>query len=77
MVSLTGISNYLPKLTENAFVRIVDINGKMIKAIALKATGFGQIELECGELSSGVYHYTLLVNGQIVDTKSLIIEGTN
>jgi hypothetical protein len=70
---ITYIDYFLPINSQNAFIRIVDNNGKLIKAFELNKTGYGQVELDCSNLASGTYHYTLLVNSQMIDTKSMIV----
>jgi hypothetical protein len=70
---ITFIDYFLPINTNNAFIRVIDNNGKLVKAFPINQTGFGQIELDCTNLASGQYHYSLVVNSQIIDTKSMII----
>ena len=68
------ITNYfLPSNASNAFIRVVDNNGKLIKAFQINAIGYGQVELDCSNLVSGTYHYSLLVNGKLIDTKSMVL----
>jgi hypothetical protein len=52
-------------------INIYDNNGKLLKTY--KANESGQTTINAGELKSGVYNYTLLVNGRQVDTKKLVI----
>jgi len=55
----------------------INNTGKLIKAFDLSKTGYGQVELDCSHLASGTYHYTLLVNGKLIDTKSMIVAANN
>jgi hypothetical protein len=72
------ITNYfLPSNALNAFIRVVDNNGKLIKAFELIKTSYGQVELDCSNLASGKYHYTLLVNSQLIDSKSMIVAANH
>jgi len=52
-------------------INIYDNNGKLLKSY--KANESGQTTINAGALKSGVYNYTLLVNGKQVDTKKLVI----
>ncbi|HEX5150250.1 MAG TPA: T9SS type A sorting domain-containing protein [Parafilimonas sp.] len=52
-------------------INIYDNNGKLLKTY--KANESGQTTISAGELRSGIYNYTLLVNGRQVDTKKLVI----
>jgi hypothetical protein len=74
---VTYIDYYLPNNTQNAFLKVFDNNGKLVKAIPISRSGFGQIELNCANLASGKYYFSLLVNTQIIDTKSMIVNSEN
>ncbi|HTC00381.1 MAG TPA: tail fiber domain-containing protein, partial [Ferruginibacter sp.] len=69
----TVIGYYLPQSTTNAEIIVTDLSGNVIKSISLNGTGNGQIIFSAGALSSGSYFYTLLDNGQKIDTKEMII----
>jgi trimeric autotransporter adhesin len=67
----TRISYSLPVGTAHAQLMITDAVGKTIKAISLN--GSGSTHVSTTSLSSGVYNYTLYVDGKQVDTKRLVI----
>jgi hypothetical protein len=69
----TVIGYYLPQSTTNAEIIVTDLSGNVIKSISLNGTGNGQITFSAGSLAAGSYFYTLLVNGQKIDTKQMII----
>ncbi len=69
----TFIDYFLPNNITDAFLKVIDNNGKLVKAFPINKKGFGQIELDCKNLASGQYYYSLLVNSKIVETKSMII----
>ena len=73
----TFIDYFLPIKASNAFLKVVDNNGKLIKSFPLNQTGLGQIELDCTGLAVGTFYYSLLVNFQVVDTKTMIIAADN
>jgi len=66
----TVIRYRLPQNTSGQ-INIYDNNGKLLKSY--KANESGQTTINAGELRSGIYNYTLLVNGKQVDTKKLVI----
>lgn len=66
----TVIRYRLPQSTSGQ-LNIYDNNGKLLKSY--KANESGQTTINAGELRSGIYNYTLLVNGKQVDTKKLVI----
>ena len=69
----TVINYYLPEQAGNAVVNISDINGKVIKSIAVTQKGQGQLLLEAGQLNAGTYQYSFIINGQVVDTKKMVL----
>jgi hypothetical protein len=71
----TFIDYFLPANTANAFLRVVDNSGKLIKAFPINQSGFGQVELDCSGLAAGTYYYSLLVNTNIVETRTMVIDG--
>ena len=69
----TQISYYVPQTAGNAMIMVTDINGKNIKTIQLGAMGSGQISLQTSQLMSGTYTYSLYVDGNLIDTKKMIL----
>lgn len=68
----TAIGYYLPTNTNNAYINFYSINGVLLKSVQLDAKGNGTIHLNTNELPSGVYRYTLIVNGKIIDSKQMM-----
>jgi len=56
-----------------ATIDVYDVFGKKIKTLELK-NNKGTVQLNSGELSSGMYFYTLMVDGQRLKTEKLIVE---
>jgi hypothetical protein len=70
----TTIINYtLPQTYSSAKIIVVDKNGKMLKEINVTGSGKGSLKLEAATLSSGAYHYSLYVNGRLIDTKQMVL----
>ncbi|MCC6722130.1 MAG: T9SS type A sorting domain-containing protein [Bacteroidia bacterium] len=70
----TLIDYFIPETTSNAFLKVTDINGKIVKVFQISKSGFGQMELDCSNLAIGKYFYSLIVNTQVVDTKAMFIK---
>lgn len=68
----TTITYYLPESTVKAQMLFYDAQGRLIKAVDLPETGNGQLNVFADDLTSGVYSYTLVVDGQIADTKKMV-----
>lgn len=71
--NVTFIEYFLPQTTQSAFVKVIDNTGKLVKAFPIELTGYGQLELDCTNLQSGTYHYSLIVDKQVVDTKTMLV----
>jgi hypothetical protein len=69
----TLINYFLPQNTGSAMIRINGMNGEMIKSIALSASGAGQVSLQTSQLAAGTYAYSLYVDGNLIDTKTMVL----
>ncbi len=71
--SSSSISYYIPSGFHNAQLMITDASGKILKTYAITQTGSGKQMISGGELANGMYQYSLLVDGKIIDTKKMVI----
>lgn len=69
----TTISYQLPQNSKTASMKITDATGQLVKMIALPSKGNGQINIDAAQLASGVYQYTLIADGKIIDSKKMMI----
>jgi len=70
----TLIRYYLPTGTNSAIIRITDMEGSPVKDLQLgNQHGPNQVEFQTNSLASGMYLYSLFVDGKFVDTKKMII----
>jgi flagellar hook assembly protein FlgD len=67
------INYYIPESAGHAFIKVTNMNGQEIKTIQLSGTGSGQITLQTATLSSGNYTYALYVDGNLIDTKIMVL----
>lgn len=56
----------------NGRLLVLDVTGRQVKSIALK--GAGTLNLDVSGLASGVYNYSLVVDGRPVETKRLTVQ---
>ncbi len=68
---ITRITYTLPAGARHAQMILTDSGGKTLKAISLNASGVADINTT--SLSSGVYNYTLLIDGKLAETKKLTV----
>jgi len=69
----TKIEYYLPADVQKATIYIYDMNGTQLKSIPLNQKGNGSITINGNELKAGMYMYSLIADGQVVDTKRMIL----
>lgn len=68
----TVIKFHLAENAINASVCIFDMQGKMLKTIPVSSSS-DSVTIDGYELGTGMYLYSLLVNGSEIDTKRMII----
>lgn len=69
----TNIGYYLPKETKSASVMIFDMQGKLVKTIAVTAFENASLTINANELSAGMFMYSLVADGKEVDSKRMIL----
>jgi len=66
------ISFKLPSNVSNAQLVIADATGKTVKTYKL-SNGSTQQDVYANNLAAGVYHYSLVVNGKMMESKQMVI----
>lgn len=57
----------------NAVLYIYDMNGKQIDKYQISERGNTSVEITAGSLSAGIYMYSLIIDGKVLDTKRMIL----
>jgi hypothetical protein len=71
----TVIRYYIPdNLSGDAFIVFYDAFGKEIKKTEITSKGKGQINTDTQNLTSGIYSYSLVIDGVVKDTKKMVKE---
>ena len=70
---VTKIGYYLPEETHEASIHVYDMNGTEIVAFQVDAIGKGELTIDGGALRAGMYLYSLIADGQLIDTKQMIL----
>jgi hypothetical protein len=68
----TTINYFLPDNTGKAQLLFYNNDGKLIQSVNLNEKGQGQLNVFANDLSNGLYTYTLVVDGKIVETKKML-----
>jgi cyclophilin family peptidyl-prolyl cis-trans isomerase len=69
----TKISFSIPSDSKQSDLFIYDMQGLMIKKIAINTIGEGVLTINSNELKSGMYLYSLVVDGKEIGTKRMIV----
>jgi hypothetical protein len=69
----TIIRYYVPENAGNAQIRIVSVTGQEVYARELTAKGEGEIEVSNQIVATGTYVYLLVVDGNVVDRKKMVL----
>ncbi|HRG02393.1 MAG TPA: tail fiber domain-containing protein [Bacteroidia bacterium] len=70
----TTITYNVPTSVEKAQLIFFNANGQVIQTVDIKTRGKGKVNVFASDLSSGLYHYTLVVDGKVVDSKKMVRE---
>ncbi len=71
--SETEIKMTLPENIGNVAIMIYTLEGKQLKNIRVHDRGEVSVKISGNELSAGMYLYTLIADGKVLDTKRMIL----
>lgn len=69
----TIVKCLIPKEVSNAALYIYDMNGRQIDSRIITERGEISLTIEGGSLDAGIYLYSLIADGEVVDTKRMIL----
>ena len=69
----TTIRYFLSSEVANASLYIFDLQGRLVNTYPIGGAGEGSVEISASGLQPAMYLYSLIVNGQEVDTKRMVI----
>ena len=67
----TQISYYLPDNTSGAKIIFTDMLGKVMEERILQS-GYGLLNIDTKNLPNGIYSYTLVIDGKVIDNKKMM-----
>jgi hypothetical protein len=68
----TIITYNIPEKTGFAQILFSDMKGQIIKVVDIKIKGKGQLNVFANDLSTGMYTYSLYVDGKLFETKKMV-----
>lgn len=69
----TKIEYRLPKSTQSACLYVYNMSGLQIAEFPIHSFGVGSVIINAGYLEAGMYLYSLIADGQVIDTKRMIL----
>jgi trimeric autotransporter adhesin len=69
----TSIQYFIPSAAKSAQIIIFDMSGKLLNTVPIKAFGNGTLIINGGELNPGMFIYSLVVDGNEIDAKRMIL----
>ena len=69
----TEISYVVPVEAQLATIYIFDMSGTQLKEYDIETFGEGCLTINANELYAGLFLYSLVVDGKLIDTKQMII----
>ena len=70
----TSIEVSIPNDVQKAFIYVYDLQGKKVDQVVIAARGTQTIQLNSANLSDGMYLYSLIADGKVVETRRMIVE---
>ena len=70
----TTIEVSIPEDVQTAFIYVYDLTGKKLQQVDIPARGKQTVTLNATTLTDGMYLYSLIADGKVVETKRMIVE---
>ena len=67
------IQYFLSDELTSAAIYVYDLQGKQLLVYADLSKGSGEVVIEAGLLSPGIYNYALIADGQVIDVKKVVV----
>ena len=70
----TEVEVSVPESVQSAFVYVYDLQGKKVQQVDITARGKHSVQLNAADLNDGMFLYSLIADGKVVDTRRMIVE---
>ena len=64
----------LPNDVKSAFIYVYDLTGKKLQQVDIAARGKQIVTINASSLTDGMYLYSLIADGKVVETRRMIVE---
>lgn len=75
--TITSIDLSIPDDVQKAFIYVYNLQGQKVDQVDITARGKQTIQLNAATLSDGMYLYSLIADGKVVETRRMIVEKHN
>lgn len=72
--SSTSIEVSIPDDVQSAFIYVYDLTGKKLQQVDIVSRGKQAITINASSLTDGMYLYSLIADGKVVETRRMIVE---
>ena len=69
----TTVKFEIPETVQSAQLHICNMTGTLLKTITVNQRGTGNVTINANEFGAGMYLYSLVCDGRIVDTKQMLL----
>lgn len=70
----TDIEVSVPETVQTAFLHVYDLQGKKVQQVDITARGKQTVKMDAADLAEGMYLYSLIADGKVVETRRMIVE---
>ena len=70
----SSIKLFVPEQAKSAVVKFSNTSGKTVSSIDLTQRGYSELDVNASDLSSGIYLYTLYVDGKLISTRKMVVK---
>jgi len=70
----TDIEVSIPDDVQKAFIYVYDLQGKKLQQVDIPAHGKQSVAINASSLTDGMYLYSLIADGKVVETRRMIVE---
>lgn len=67
------IKYYVPEHAVSAQINFFSLSGQILKEVDINQMGQGELKVDLDRMMSGSYMYNLIVDGKLIDTKTMVI----
>ncbi len=68
----TTITYFIPDFVNYAQIIFSDNTGRIINTVDIDHKGNGQLNVKAEKLNTGMYSYSIVIDGQVIDTKKML-----